>query len=62
MQRLVYSGSRPVVNHNNPLTLKEWAKLPPAEQRARIREVKNLPYTDTPRGYETALVKPGRGE
>jgi hypothetical protein len=62
MQRLLYSGSGNAVNRDNPLTLAEWAKLPPAEQRSRIREVKNLPYTDTPRGHETALVKPGRGE
>lgn len=61
---LLYSVSSKPVNpvSKSPSILDQWSTLSPAERRARIEEAKRAPYVDTPRGYETALVKPGKGE
>lgn len=74
MQSLLSHDNGNIVNPCNPVnpadllrewgvtTLPQWLKLPVEKRRKTITAAINLPYEDTPRGHETALVKPGKGE
>lgn len=73
MQPVFSHSSAPLVNNivKSPLLLSEWSvtttpldwlNYPPEVRKRTLEAAKRLPYIDTPRGHETALVKPGRGE